>query len=129
MEIGLTDSLQGLRRQAKAYVTLICLSLLLQPPASLYCPIISVTLTAPYCKACGSLMIYLHQGMLVSKWMHKPAVSCIVFLLNYCLYTLFPVVAQQGADQSQTEPLYNSYSSAFCCSFGHFVLVWGPVPA
>lgn len=35
MEIGLADSLQGLRRQAKAYVTLIhlhALSLLLQPP-------------------------------------------------------------------------------------------------
>lgn len=63
----LGDSLQGLRRQAKAYVTLIhlhALSLLLQPPASLYCPIFSVTLTTPYCKVPGSLMIYLHQGML-----------------------------------------------------------------
>lgn len=82
MEIGLADSLLGLRRQAKAYVTLIhlhALSLLLQPPASLYCPIVSVTLTAPYCKAPGSLMIYLRQGMLVSKWMHKLTVSCIVF--------------------------------------------------
>lgn len=72
-------------------------------------------------------MIYVHRGMLVSEWMHKPTVSCIVFLLNYCLHTLFPVVAQQGVDQSQAEPLYNSYNLAFCCSFGHFVLVWGPV--
>lgn len=71
----LGDSLQGLRRQAKAYVTLIhlpALSLLLQPPTSLYCPIFSVTLTTPYCKAPGSLMIYLHRGMLVLKWMHEP---------------------------------------------------------
>lgn len=82
MEIGLGDSLQGLRRQAKADVTLIhlpALSLLLQPPTSLYCPIFSVTLTAAYCKAPGSLMISLHRGMLVLQWIHKPTVSCIVF--------------------------------------------------
>lgn len=103
MEIGLGDSLQGLRRQAEACVTLIhlhALFLLLQPPTSLYCPIFSVTLTAPYCKALASLMIYLHQGMLVLKWLHKPTVSCIVFQLNYRFYTLFPVVAQRGVDQS-----------------------------
>lgn len=103
MEIGLGDSLQGLRRQAEACVTLIhlhALFLLLQPPASLYCTIFSVTLTTPYCKALASLMIYLHQGMLVLKWPHKPTVSCIVFQLNYRFYTLFPVVAQRGVDQS-----------------------------
>lgn len=103
MEIGLCDSLQGLRRQAKAYVTLIhlhALSLLLQPPTLLYCPIFSVTLTTPYCKALGSLMISLHRGMLVPKWMHNLTVSCIVSQLNYRLYTLFPVVAQRGVDQS-----------------------------
>lgn len=103
MEIGLADSLQGLRKQAKAYVTLIhlhVLFLLLQPPASLYCPIFPVTLTTPYCKAPASLMIYLHRGMLVLKWMQRPTDSCIVFQLNYRLYTLFPVVAQRDVDQS-----------------------------
>lgn len=87
MEIGLGDSLQGLRRQAKAYVTLIHLHALSPcccnppppTPTSLYCPIFSVTLTAPYCKAPASLMIYLHRGMLVSKWMHELTASCIVF--------------------------------------------------
>lgn len=74
MEIGLGDSSQGLRRQTKAYVTLIhALSLPLQPPAHFIVPSFQwhwlQHIVVP-----ASLMIYLHQGMLVVKWMHKAAV-------------------------------------------------------
>lgn len=65
----------GLKEAAKACVTLIHQRAALPAvaaPASLYCPIVPLTLTAPYCKAPATLMIYLHWGMLLWKWMLRP---------------------------------------------------------
>lgn len=62
-------------------------------PASLYCPVVSVTLTAPYCKAPGGLMI---SPCRRNARLRADARADIVFQLNYRPYTLFPVVAQRG---------------------------------
>lgn len=65
-------------------------------PASLYCPVVSVTLTAPYCKAPGGLMISPCRGNARLRADARAAAADIVFQLNYRPYTLFPVVAQRG---------------------------------
>lgn len=64
--------------------------------ASLYCPVVSVTLTAPYCKAPGGLMISPRRRNARLRVDARAAAADIVFQLNYRPYTLFPVVAQRG---------------------------------